>query len=292
MNNALYASTILILSCILTAFSRITLKKAMKNSNVLTTMVSSLVFGWIGLGILLLISPGQATYTIKGLAFFALIGVIAPPVVRYFTYIGVDRLGPSRSDSIRSLTPVFAVLFSFFFFSETFKPESIFAVLMIFTGVRLITKEETSEKNKINKFDYIYPFVAAVVAGLISNARKLGMGLETSPLVAAFAAASSAIITFSLFLLYKNKYKQIEVKSSSLKYLAISGIIVSITDVIDLIALKKFHVSLVAPILASTPLFVILMSHFFLKDENINKYVIGGAVFIISGSLFLIKLYT
>jgi drug/metabolite transporter (DMT)-like permease len=79
-------------------------------------MVVSLGVGWATLVLACIALNPWHSLTMKGLIFFALIGTVAPPIVRYLTYLGIDKLGPARSDPIRSLTPFFAIVFASFFF--------------------------------------------------------------------------------------------------------------------------------------------------------------------------------
>lgn len=277
--------SIIFFSCLVTAFSRITLKKGLIVSNAITGMVFSLIFGWAILLILFLIDLKNQLYSIDGILFFAGIGIIAPPVVRYLTYIGIDKLGPSRSDPIRSLTPMFAVLFSFIFFNEEFNYFSLLATAVIIYGSYLLSSDQNfAQKNNIHLYFFLFPFIAAVLAGFISNLRKLGMSYEISPIAAALSSATSAIFIFSLFLIYKKNYRRLKVNKDSISYLIITGVLVSITDIIDLIALKHSKVSFAAPLLAATPLFVIFLSSIFLKTiEQITKKVVFGSILIFIG---------
>lgn len=289
--NHIQIASLLFFSCFVTAISRITLKHGMSSSNAITGMVFSLVFGWLTLLVLFLGSYAEQTYTLQGVLFFCALGVVAPPVVRYFTYIGVEKLGPSRSDPIRSLTPLFAVVFAFIFFNEPFSPLAILSCLLIVFGTQLLSKDMTSPQGQtfVTKYYFfLFPFIAAVLAGIISNLRKLGMSYEITPLTAAFCSATSALIVFGSFLLYKKNFTRLTFDKSSLKYFIFTGVLVSITDIIDLVALKQTKVSYAAPLLASTPLFVILLSSIFLKKiETITKTLVIGAVFIFIGVLLV-----
>lgn len=281
---------IVLFSCVITALSRIVLKKGLSESNAITGMVYSLFFGWLVLFLFFITDFKSQEMSLEGSLFFAAIGIIAPPFVRYMTYIGVEKLGAARSDTIRSLTPLFAIVFAFFFFNEPFSEKAILAAVMIIGGAWLLGRDAHSSNNKkiFHLTDLLYPFVAAVVAGLVSNLRKLGMSLQISSLAAATIAATSAIIVFSLFLLYKDNYKRIIINRNSLRYLLLAGAMVSITDVIDLIALKNSRVSVVAPLLASTPLFVIFFSWIFLKKlETITINLILGSLLIFSGVVII-----
>lgn len=280
-----YVIAIVLLSCFVTSLSRIFLKKGLMDSNAITGMVFSLLFGWMTLLGVFIAQFSQQTLSMKGVLFFSAIGIIAPPVVRYFTYLGVEKLGPSRSDPIRSLTPLFAVVFSFFLFEEKFNASSLWATVFIVIGAYFLSRDGRSEEKKLfNMSDLLWPLIAALLAGIVSNLRKIGMNLEISSVAAALVAASSAIVTFGLFLLYRQNYKRLILKKSSMNYLIITGVLVSVTDVIDLIALKSSKVSIVAPLLATTPLFVILLSWLFLKNiEKFTANLLLGASMISAG---------
>ena len=254
-------------------------------------MVYSLLFGWIALTTLLLLDFKNQTFSLKGAFFFAAIGFVAPPIVRYLTYIGVEKLGASRSDPIRSLTPLFAIAFAFIFFGEAFNYSSLWACLLIIAGTYFLSKDGHSKDQDLSLFqvkDLWYPFIAAIIAGIVSNLRKIGMSMEISSLAAATTAATSAIVVFGIFLTYKKNYKKIIFNKFSIKYLVVTGLLVCMTDILDLVTLKNSKVSTVAPLLATTPLFVIFFSFIFLKNvEKITKNLIIGALFIFTGVLVI-----
>ena len=105
------ATTLTLCICFLTAISRVLLKLGFEKSNPLTGMVVSVVIGCLMLDSAALIFSNPNDYSWNGVLFFAGIGIVAPPVVRYLTYLGVHTLGAARSDPVRSLTPFFAILF-------------------------------------------------------------------------------------------------------------------------------------------------------------------------------------
>ena len=127
--------------CLLTAVSRILLKHGIESSNALTGMVVSLIIGWIALTLASLFTVPLSAFNTKGVLFFALIGLVAPPVVRYLTYIGVERLGAARSDPVRALTPLFAVVFAMLFLGEKVGLNAFWGTLLIIGGVWLLSRE-------------------------------------------------------------------------------------------------------------------------------------------------------
>lgn len=280
------AVALTLLLCAITGISRVFLKKGIEASNTVTAMVFSLV---IGLIVLLPAAGFTATpddFNPIGLAFFAFIGMIAPPVVRYLTYLGVDKLGASRSDPVRSLTPFFAILFAVFIFDESVTIAIIAGAVLIFAGIVVLTRQQArvGEEKPWRAIDLIYPLIAAVLAGLIANGRKFGSTLLPSPVVAAATAALSGALVFGAFVLFTERRKQIIINRRSGFYFLLAGICTSLTDILDILVLKLGKVSVVSPLLAASPLFVILFSHLFLKGiEKVTLTLVTGAVMVFFG---------
>ena len=104
-------------------------------------LLGGLLIGWIALALLSVFTVPLSAFNLKGVLFFALIGLVAPPVVRYLTYIGVERMGAARSDTVRALTPLFAILFATLFLGEKAGAYVLWGTLLIIFGVWLLSRE-------------------------------------------------------------------------------------------------------------------------------------------------------
>lgn len=275
------------LICFITASSRVLLKKGLGSSNALTAMVYSLIIGWAALMALSVFTGAWAHWQTEGAIRFALIGIVAPPVVRYLTYKGVDLLGAARSDPIRSLTPFFAIAIAVTWGQEAVSLRIWCGSALILLGVVLLSQVDNDKKLPARKWTYgdlLFPLGAAAVAGAVANWRKWAMPFLHSPILGATIAASSAVVVFAIFLLLTGKWRELHWEKSSSRFFIVSGLATGITDVLDLVALSRGSVSLVSPLLATTPLFVILMSHVFLKGiEKITARLVAVALIILVG---------
>lgn len=272
--------------CLVTGISRVFLKFGLKGSNPLSGTFVSIVIGWFALLLLSLTFDSFVAVSWQGVAFFSLIGCVAPPLVRYLTYIGVDRVGACRSDLLRSLTPFFAILFATMIFGETIGMTVFAGALLIVSGIALITYFEgkSEAEKKWKKEDLIFPLAAACLAGLIANMRKFGTEFLSSPFVASFVAATSALIVFSLMIYWRGLWGQIKFEKKAGRFLLLSGLCTSLTDVLDLIILKQAKVSVVVPILAVSPLVTIMFSGLFLrKTEFITKWLLISGFLVVLG---------
>lgn len=284
------AISLAFLICIISSVARVFLKKGLAHSNVNTGMIFSLYIGWLVLFVLFLIELSQASLpSLKGVLFFCGIGLIAPPVVRYLTYVGVDKLGAASSDQIRSLTPFFGILFADIFFNEHVSLYSYSAGFLIFIGLYILnlsysqTEKPNDSGTNLKKFIW-YPLVAAVLAGVVANLRKIGGQEEISSTAGAFFAATSAMVVYTIYIVVSKKYTTISFNKETAKFFIFSAALTSLTDILDIYILKQSKISYILPILATTPLFVLVVSALFLKKyESINKYTIISAVVIFLG---------
>ncbi len=272
----------------ITAFSRILLKKGLVDSNPVTGMFVSLVVCAPVLTVLALIAVPWDEYSIRGIAYFAAIGLFAPPVVRFLTYIGVDRLGVSRSAPVRSLTPFFAVLLAIVFLGEPLSSHIILGTVAIFSGALLLTRKERSERDAPTwrKVDLLFPLTAAVLSGVAANLRRHGLdsGILPNPILAAASTAVAALLVFSIYLQFSGKRRELTYNRSALKFFVMGSCCTSVSIVLTLTALKVGNVSTVAPVLASGPLFAIAFSFLLLrKIERVTRNIVAGALLTVTG---------
>lgn len=278
--------------CLLTAISRILLKRGLASSNAVTGMIFSIVIGGVILLLVTIASVEINATHLPGILFFAGIGCIAPPLVRYMTYLGVEKLGAARSDPIRSLTPFFAIFFAVLFLGEKIGFYVIAGTTMIFIGVYFLSRKMgvDTKANFSSKYDLLFPAFAALIAGGVANLRKHGTALLDSPLLAATSAAVSAIFVFLVFLLVTGKWREIKMDKGSFKYFFLAGLLTAATDVLDILILANGSVSLVVPLMASTPLFIVGLTYLFNQHvETITRDIVIGAA-TVCGGISLISL--
>lgn len=279
------AVTLALLTSVFTAISRIFLKKGFEKSNPLTGMFVSLVICGFFLSILALLTVPAEDYILKGIIFFALIGVFAPPVVRFLTYIGIDRLGTSRSSPIRSLTPFFATIIAIIFLRESINLFIIMGTALIVCGIIILSKKDNNLKKKDwRRRDLIFPLVAAFLAGIAANLRKYGFTILTSPVLAAASTAVAALFVFSSYIILSGKKNQLSFNADSFRFFGLSSLCTTISIILNLYALKFGRVVVVSPLLATSPLFVLIFSYLFLRKlEKVTLKIILAAISIFLG---------
>ena len=215
--------------------------------------------------------------------FFVVSGIIQPAIVRVLFYIGIVRLGVSRAGPIRGTSPFFSVAIAFFLFQD--RPGLIVYLGGILTvaGTWLVSYKRAGEA-KWRPRDLWFPLGAAMLASVSQNIRKMGLNSTSEPIIA--ATVSTATSLFCLFgsVLFSGNMRSIQINRPCLPYYGGAAVFALIGQLCTFIALNGGQISVVAPLINTTPLFVIGLTALFLRgEEKINRFVVIGVVLLVAG---------
>ena len=215
--------------------------------------------------------------------FFIVSGIIQPAIVRVLFYVGIVRLGVSRAGPIRGTSPFFSVAIAFFLFQD--RPGLIVYLGGILTvaGTWLVSYKRAGEA-KWRRRDLLFPLGAAMLASVSQNIRKMGLNSTSEPIIA--ATVSTATSLFCLFgsVLFSGNVRSIQINRLCLPYYGGAAVFALIGQLCTFIALNGGQISVVAPLINTTPLFVIGLTALFLRgEEKINRFVVIGVVLLVAG---------
>jgi uncharacterized membrane protein len=215
--------------------------------------------------------------------FFVVSGIIQPAIVRVLFYVGIVRLGVSRAGPIRGTSPFFSVAIAFFLFQD--RPGLIVYLGGILTvaGTWLVSYKRAGEA-KWRPRDLLFPLGAAILASVSQNIRKMGLNSTSEPIIA--ATVSTATSLFCLFgsVLFSGNVRSIQINRPCLPYYGGAAVFALIGQLCTFIALNGGQISVVAPLINTTPLFVIGLTALFLRgEEKINRFVVIGVVLLVAG---------
>ena len=196
--------------------------------------------------------------------FFVVSGIIQPAIVRVLFYVGIVRLGVSRAGPIRGTSPFFSVAIAFFLFQD--RPGLIVYLGGILTvaGTWLVSYKRAGEA-KWRPRDLLFPLGAAMLASVSQNIRKMGLNSTSEPIIA--ATVSTATSLFCLFgsVLFSGNVRSIQINRPCLPYYGGAAVFALIGQLCTFIALNGGQISVVAPLINTTPLFVIGLTALFLR---------------------------
>jgi drug/metabolite transporter, DME family len=215
--------------------------------------------------------------------FFVVSGIIQPAIVRVMFYVGIVRLGVSRAGPIRGTSPFFSVAIAFFLFQERPPPIVYLGGLSTIAGTWLVSYKRAGE-TKWRAIDLLFPLGAAMLASVSQNIRKLGLNSTSEPIIASTITTATSLVCLLASLLLFGNARSIRIDRQSLPFYGSAAIFALIGQLCTFIALNGGQISIVAPLINTTPLFAIALSALFLRgEEKINRFVWIGVVLLVAG---------
>lgn len=219
--------------------------------------------------------------------FFVLSGIIQPAIVRVMFYVGIVRLGVSRAGPIRGTSPFFSVAIAFFLFRE--RPELIVYLggLLTIAGTWVVSYRRVGEA-QWRAIDLLFPLGAAMLASVSQNIRKAGLNSTNEPVIASTITTATSLVCLLGSLLFSGKRQSIKIDRQSLPFFGGAAVFALIGQLCTFIALNGGQISVVAPLINTTPLFAIVFTALFLRgEEKITPMVLIGVVLLVAGIGFI-----
>ena len=214
---------------------------------------------------------------------------------RVFYFKGIEKVGASRGDSIKATMPIFATIIAVLVLGESPTLIHLIAIVAVVMGVWIIMWEMLRNKSNediIGKTrNLIYPIAAAICFGFEPNFARIGVLEGTPPQVGVSIKVLVALVGFSLYFLWKKKLPKIGnvIQEWRLfKWYILTGLANTSMMVFYYEAIARAPVTFVAPILQTSPLFVVIMSYIWIQDiERISWRLIVGVLVMIGAAIMI-----
>jgi drug/metabolite transporter (DMT)-like permease len=267
------------------ATSGIAAKRGMRHSTPITVTLVSLTVHAAGLWLVLLLTSGVPTVSPSALFLFIVTGTLQP-VIRLFTYAGIFHMGASRGTVVRGSHPLFSTSIAIFFLGERAGFWVIAGTLLIVTGVILISWQPQSQRANFRWWHIAYPLAAALLAGVSHPIRRYALGLANEPL---FFAAVIGLVSFSWiggYLLLRPQGERPVWNRHCLGPFLFAGCFETLGILLVIMALSVGQVVIVSPIVATSPLWILLGTWLFLRGiERLTLATVVGAFCVVAGTI-------
>lgn len=212
------------------------------------------------------------------LFYFVLGGMIQPAFVRFLNYTGISRLGAARSQALRAVTPLFASVIALIALHERPTATVYVAILLTVTGVALLSYRREGESTW-RALDLLFPLFAALLAAVSQNLRKAGLLILHNPLVGAAMTTSTSLVVFVFVMWMSGNIRLVRPSRPSLPFYGAAAVLSAASQVLSFTALSKGDVSVIVTLTSTSPLFTVVLSGIFLKDqEKIDSMIVAGVV--------------
>ncbi len=217
-------------------------------------------------------------------------GVLHLVIGRFFNYNCLRLVGANIGNALLTTTILWAAAFGVFILVEPFTILLVSGILSIGVGVVLVSLRTGGKASMIQSRGIIFGLGAALCVAAAGLLVKVGMGDFNFPLTAVFISHVGAFLAIGIILLFREGQRRelACLDRSSLRYLVLSGILVSLAQLFRYLALNYAPLSVVSPLTSTSGLFTLLFSFLLNRDiEVFNTRVILGVVATVIGAFLL-----
>jgi DME family drug/metabolite transporter len=181
---------------------------------------------------------------------------------------------------------LFSTSLAILFLGESLNLLIVLGTIAIVAGVALISWQGSEKQASFRWWHLAYPLSAAFLAGVSHPLRRYTLSLANEPL---YLAAVIGIVALpwlaSATLLPGQKQKPVWDRRAMGPFF-VAGAFETLGILLGIIALSVGQVVVVSPIIATSPLWIVLGSWLFLRDiERLTLRTILGAVCVVAGTI-------
>ena len=267
------------------AAANIAAKFGLKHSNPVTMTLISFTTQTTVLGSIVLVSGSVPPISYFPAVLFVAIGFVMP-VIRTLTYIGVAKMGASRSVSLRSSFPLFGALFALIFLGEELQPLVLAGTLLVVAGTVFITWQREDSPTAGRWWYALFPLTAAIVSGVIQPVVRYGLSFSHHPLFfSALVGVTSLSVNLSALPVIK-KFQRPIWDRKGLKSLILASLFENLGFLLFVTAFGLAPVATVSPLIATSPMWVVFATLLIFRDlERVSLRTIVGTALTVAGTV-------
>jgi len=217
---------------------------------------------------------------------FALVGLFFPAAVTLLTYTGNQRMGPTITSSVSCTTPMFALFGAIVFLGEALSAGNVLGTAAIVLGMLVLTWSGGARPRNWPLWAIALPFAAAAIRALAQVLTKAGLALWESPYAAGligYTVSAAVILTAA-----RMRGPREPGDRRATPWFVATGLLNGGSVFLMYVALAKGQVRVVSPIVATYPLFTLVLSMLLLRQDRITLRVAAGAVLTVAGVALLL----
>jgi uncharacterized membrane protein len=273
-------------SALLSAVATVLIRAALQRYGPYTGVWLNVLVGTVVFWLVLAVSGGPGRPPATSIAFFVLAGLIGTVGGRLFRFMSIETVGPSISAALINLNPLVSTTLAVVLLGEHVTLPILAGTLVIVAGTTLLSIG--GKAVGVRPAQLVVPLLSATCFGVVAVLRKLGLG-GAGPIVGMATNVTTALVVFTAFLVVSGQATVMRCRGRSLLYFVAAGVAENVGVFLVIVALNIGAVSIVAPLTIISPIFVLLLSFFFLRGlEILNKRLVLGSVLIVLGIYLII----
>jgi transporter family protein len=268
------------------------LKKGMTVSNVSAATLIEQYAAVLTVALLAAFSGELSASGLNAAAFwsFTAAGAVGASFGKIFYYKAIDKIGASKSTSIKNSSPILTVLLAFVLLGEELTFPVVAGLALIVAGIFVISHVEAKDGARPDRVGYfLYPLLAALCFGFNPVFKKIGIDSSAAPTLGALITQSTALIVMlsaGRFLKIKPKWERVPARS--LVLFVVAGVTEAVGSLFTFYALIHAPTVIVSPVWRISPLVTFALARATLKGIEVVTLRDGVAAAFIVGGVFVL----
>lgn len=219
---------------------------------------------------------------------FALCGLAFPAMAQGLSISSVARVGPSATAAIGALWPVFAVVPAVVYLGETLHLKTAVGISIMLFALLLSAVRGRRTTRTWPILALILPLGSAFVRGVVQPVAKIGYGQLPIPYFGMLVMASVSTVVVGLSLLLV-KHKPVRGRTlNGYSWFVLNGVLAGAGILIMQFAINLGDIVVVAPLVATTPLWAFLFGVVIFDHEQLGIREAAVAALVVIGSILII----
>jgi uncharacterized membrane protein len=257
----------------------------LRYSTPLTATIVSLAARTVTLGSAVAVAGGMPNYATLALIVFVGLGVLQS-AISLLTFIGLEKIGTSRSQPLRNSYPLWSSVIAIGLLGERASGAVLLGTVLIVAGVVSISWKPEAAPPHYRWWHALYSTIAGLLAGVAFPLRRYGLTITNEPVFFSFVVALVSLIGTLPYTWWWRGERNLNWQTMGVVHFALSGFFEALGALLTLVALTSGRVVIVAPIVATTPLFSLLISLIFLRGkEQVTGLTIIGTLAVVAGTI-------
>jgi len=283
----LFAEIVAICSAMGWAADAVLVRYGLRQSNIFAAMLVSYTVSITCMWSYLIATTSLEFLRSPAMIYYLISGCMQPLFARALYYEGITRIGVARAGPLRGSEPLFAAAIAVTIFSEEPGWLVLLGTVLIVASLWLISGKHQGDSHW-RLVDAALPVCAALISAVSQSLRKQGLKILPDPFVAVAVVTTVSLALLLLFAFGTRRAPQFRMKRGSLAFFLCAASMATLAQVANFIALGRGQLSVIIPLLNTTPLFTVLFSAVFLRNlETVNQRILAGAALMVAGVLFI-----
>lgn len=218
---------------------------------------------------------------------FAVVGIFFPAAVTLLSFEANRRLGPTIAGTAGSTAPLFAVLAAALFLGEPLGARELGATFVIVLGTMALYAKRGGDAGTGSHGALWLPLSAAVLRALAQVLAAAGLALWPNPFAAALVGYSVSTVVIWLAPRFSRRRQAMAFDRRGMLWFALTGVLNGSAVLAMYSALNAGPVRIVSPIVATYPLFTLVLATLVLR-QGLSRSLIAGVALIVAGVVVLL----